>query len=170
MTLTKLERKNIVNQLLILEKLYPEEAKYYEEHRIAFENGYTSHYEDYFEGLYDEMSDDECREVLDVLDMYSALHFSFRQIKNSTSISKEDIKFIGFDGNHETSKMSYTRYFLHDLDRYKELHGSDGKYGYNSHGFKTMSNYRKMLLRYSKYNDIKKNQLDENAILDILGK
>lgn len=53
-----------------------EETDYYVINREALEEGYTLHYEWMFEGLFEEMSEDECREVIDILDMYRALHFS----------------------------------------------------------------------------------------------
>ncbi|MFA0674070.1 YfbU family protein, partial [Vibrio sp. 10N.222.51.A6] len=40
MKLDKKERLALVNQFLILEKLYPEEADYYAQHRQAISEGY----------------------------------------------------------------------------------------------------------------------------------
>lgn len=38
--MSEIERLTLVNQFLILEKLYPEEADYYEKNRIALQQGY----------------------------------------------------------------------------------------------------------------------------------
>jgi uncharacterized protein len=81
MKLTKIERLLLVNQLLILEKLYPESAKAYKQERTALREGYELHYKDLFHLIEDEtLSEDQCREVLDVLEMYRAITFSARRL------------------------------------------------------------------------------------------
>ena len=75
MELTKIERLSLINQYLILEKLYPEEKEHYSELRQALENGYTLHYSWCFDFLSDDMPIDECKKVLDILDLYRSMDF-----------------------------------------------------------------------------------------------
>ncbi len=63
MELNEKDRLIIANQLKIIEKLYPEEADYYAKHGKVVEQGYKLHYSWLVEHLYDEMTEDECREV-----------------------------------------------------------------------------------------------------------
>ena len=138
------DRLLISNQLKILEKLYPEEAAYYSKHRTAIENGYELHYPWLVEHFYEEMSEAECKEILDILDMYRAITFSSKNIQDLTGIDDYWLKFKGFDGNHEVKQLGYARYFIVDLERYEEL-----KYGmefptFNSHS-RTLEKYRSML-------------------------
>jgi len=143
MDLTKLERIGLINQFLILEKLYPEDADYYAKHRKAVQEGYKLHYEWIFEHLYEEMSEDECREVLDILEMHRALAWSYMDITGSTDVEPK-YRFIGFDGNNESSQLSYASYFIIDLDRFQELLYGKEYWDLNSH-MPTLDKYRRML-------------------------
>lgn len=163
MKLTKLERLSLCNQFLILEKLYPEYADGYEQHRKAVQNGYALNYDWIMEHMYDEMSEQECKEVLDILEMYRSITFSYERLSEKESINTGFLKFPGFDGNNESGQMGYAMYFIIDLGRYEEL-----KYGkefpdLNSHR-PTLEKYRSMLEEWKNcsnqnelgYSDIKR--------------
>ena len=56
------------------------------------------------------------------------------------------VKFPGFDGNHETGMMSYSKYITKDLNRFgyvSELHQKD----FNSHT-EMLGRYRGMLSKF----------------------
>ncbi len=113
MNLTKKERLSFIYQLRILEALYPDDANYYARNRTALEEGYTLHYEWMVEHLYDELSEDECREVLDILDMYSEIAWGVEKLEEGDELKEHHLaRFPGFDGNNETNLMSYVRYFV----------------------------------------------------------
>ena len=133
MDLTKKERLLLINQFLILEKLYPEEAKYHEKNRIALQHGFKLHYNWIFENISDELSEDECRDVLDTLELYRALITSFDNLGDKQGLNETDVKFPGFDGNNEPELLAYTRYFIVDLDRYDELIRGRKYPDFNSH-------------------------------------
>ena len=95
------------------------------------------------------MSESECREVLDILDMYRAITFGLSQIDKEDPINKHRLaRFIGFDGNNEGQLMSYVRYFIMDLDRYDELKQREYP-SFNSHA-RMLETYRAMLERWQK--------------------
>lgn len=142
MKLSVKDRLVLINQYLILEKLYEDEASHYQKHRKALEEGYALHYDWIVEGLYDEMSEEECREVLDILDMFSILKRSYDLHKDTIQLEERYVVFSGFDGNNETRQMSYTRYFVVDLDRFHELRGQGDDF--NSH-MPSLPRYRRML-------------------------
>lgn len=144
MKMSLTERAIIANQLKILEKLYPEDAKNYAIYRTAIENGYEMHYFDFFEGSLEEMSKEECLEVIDILDMYRALTFSYQKLTDKTGIDENEIHFDGFDGNEEPRQYWYARYFILDLDRFKELTYGQEYPDLNSHCNK-LETYRGML-------------------------
>lgn len=147
MELTKKERLAFIYQLKILENLYPDEAVDYANYRTALEGGYALHYDWMTEHLSDEMSVDECREVLDILDMYRVITDGIAKLDATDSLKKHRLsKFLGFDGNNEGQKRSYARYFIVDLDRYSEL--KDGEYpSLNSHT-RMLETYQTMLARW----------------------
>ena len=153
MKLDKKERLILSNQLKILEKLYPEESDYYAQHRKALEEGYSLHYGWLFENIYDEMSVEECKEVLDILDMYRAITFSYQKLEDKGELESHSyLKFRGFDGNNETKQMAYAQYFMINLDRYQELKYGQTSPDLNSH-MQMMSKYRNMLNEWKKYKD-----------------
>lgn len=147
MHLTKSERLSLIFQMKILEKLYPEEAAQFSQNRIALEEGFTLHYEWLFESLRDEMSEEDCQEVLDILDMYRAITFSLQKFDGADDLKKHRLaKFKGFDGNNEGQRMDYVRYFIVELERYDEL--KQGKLPtFNSHT-RMLPTYQKMLQRW----------------------
>ena len=145
----KLKRYELINQLLILEKLYPEEADYYARNRKALENGYELQYSWLTENISDGLSEEECKEVLDILDMYRSITFSWQRLHEGEELP-EKLKFRGFDGNNETALMSYVQYFVIDLERFDELtYGKEHPY-FNSH-CPMLDKYRRMLSVWKKY-------------------
>lgn len=142
--LTEQERLIIGNQLLILEKLYPEDASYYAVQRKAVEQGYTLHYSDLTSGYFDEMSEARCREVIDILQMYRCIDSNLRKPENADLQEHHMSRFNGFDGNYETSEMLYAQYFILDLDRFEELRYGSEHPDWNTH-MPVLDTYRRML-------------------------
>lgn len=166
MDLTKKERVIISNQLKMLEKLYPDEAQYYANHRKAIEYGFKLHYSWVAEHIDDdEMSEEECKEVLSVLDMHRAITFSYNRIKEQTKLTVDNIRFRGYDGNNETRQFSYTNYFITDLGRFDELKFDSEYPDFNSHCPK-IEKYRRMLDIWESYPD--KIDLNEEQIKELL--
>lgn len=154
----KLKRYELINQLLILEKLYPEEADYYARNRKALENGYELHYSWLTENISDGLSEEECKEVLDILDMYRSITFSWQRLHEGEELP-EKLKFRGFDGNNETALMGYVQYFVIDLERFDELtYGKEHPY-FNSH-CTMLDKYRRMLSVWKQYDfDLTEDQI-----------
>jgi uncharacterized protein YfbU (UPF0304 family) len=89
------------------------------------------------------MSEDACKEVLDILDMFSALERSYRQLaEKPAGVSECDVTFFCFDGNHETEQLSYASFLIEKEGKWQELadHGDH----LNSHG-PFLDSYRRML-------------------------
>lgn len=133
----------------------------------ALQNGFVLHYNDVFSCLYDEeLSEEECKEVLDILEMYRGIIYSYNHLKNQGqigSLTDDNVRFRGFDGNNETKQMAYTRYFIVDLDRYSEIKDLSNNY-FNSH-FPMLDKYRKMLKQWKVYKEKEIGySMDENQI------
>lgn len=159
----KLKRFELINQLLILEKLYPEEADHYAKNRKALEYGFELHYSWLTENLSDGLSEEECKEVLDIMDMYRSITFSWNRIHPDKEIPKE-YRFKGFDGNNEGDLRSYIQYFIIELDRFDEL-----RYGSS---FPSFNSHTRMLERYRKQLEVWKTcdfDLTEQQITSITG-
>lgn len=166
MELSKKERLAFIYQLRMLEALYPDEAAEFSNHRTALENGYALHYDWMAEQLSEEMSEEECREVLDILDMYRAITFSIDSLDKEDVLHKHHLaRFPGFDGNNEGRQMSYARYYIVDLDRYSELKGSEYP-RFNSH-MRMLNTYQTMLGRWKSLDN--KFELSRDQVASILG-
>jgi len=164
MELSKQERLILSHQYKILENLYPEEAKIYAQHRKIVEDGYALNYEEICTHIYDELSDGECGEVLDILAMHRDLYHSAQALTDEPKIA---ISFHGFDGNNETKQMAYTRFYIDELQMYTELTKIAQSPDYNSH-YPILGRYRLMLDEWRDCKD--KNNLsreDINRILDV---
>ena len=141
--MTEIERLSLVNQFLILEKLYPEEAEYYEKNRLALEQGYKAHYKTIFEHLRDEMSEEQTREILDILEMYRAITWAYSGCNKGKKVDSKYL-FPGFDGNEEPDQLAYCHYFIINLERYQELIRNPEYPDFNSNE-PMLSRYRRML-------------------------
>jgi len=151
------ERQVLINQLEILKKLNDDSSdeKDFNNKIEALKSGYELHYQDVFDEISDEtLSYDECREVLNILEMFRGIIFSYNHLKQEQKLLKlttEDVKFDGFDGNNETKQMLYTKYFISDLNRYSEIQKLCGNdFDYNSHCPK-INTYRIMLDIWNRY-------------------
>jgi uncharacterized protein YfbU (UPF0304 family) len=159
----KLKRYELINQLLILEKLYPEESEYYANNRKALERGYELHYNWLTEHISDGLSTEQCNEILEILDMYRSITLSWNRLSKEKEIP-DKLKFKGFDGNNETAWMGYVQYFIIDLDRFRELtYGNEYPY-FNSH-LPMLKKYQKMLNIWKNFDfDLTKEQI--NVLLE----
>jgi len=158
MELSKPERLILSHQYKILEKLYPEEEAVYKQSRKIVEDGYTLNYDEISNHIYDELTINECKEVLDILDMHSALFHSVQELPDEQKVS---ISFHGFDGNNETDYMAYTRFYIDELQRYSELTEIAQSKDFNSH-YPTLRRYRLMLNEWNQCAD--KNNLTREEI------
>ena len=92
-------------------------------------SGYTRLYEGELAKFIDsEVSEEICKEVIDILDMYRLLH------------AAAGLKSAGFDGNEETDHYAYAGFTIEDMGRWSEF----AKCDLNSHT-EMLPRYRKML-------------------------
>ena len=167
MKITDIEKIILINQYKILSKLYPEDTNFYETNIKILESGYTLHYTDLTYCIdHTEMTEDECKEVLAILDIYRLLSFSVDDLGESGDVdfTGKKIFFPGFDGNYEANYLSYTKFFLHTLDRFQELHHTGSFPDYNTH-CPVLDQYRKMLEKAKTYgkplSHLSKTQINE---------
>ncbi|MEH7392414.1 YfbU family protein [Bacillus sp. JJ1474] len=156
------ERLLLSNQYNILAKLSSDEdeKKQYENLSEVFRAGYVWGYGLATETILGETTKEECRFVLDTLDMYSRLYFSRRESKEAQeAIEEKEVLFKGFDLNdpQEGKYYSFYKFLVEDLNRfseYKELIEKGKIEGYNSHGFGPSMETIEMMLRKAKEVDV----------------
>lgn len=157
--LTLKDRIILRNQYRILELLDKKESDWYGQAVKILESGYALEYGN-LTGAIDpsEISEDTCREVINILDMYRFLQWAFRDLKDKSGIKESELSFPGFDGNNESAHLSYGR-FLNTTKRFEESKVE------NSH-MPTLEVYRRMLAAYGKVKD--KHQLTKVDVQAIL--
>jgi uncharacterized protein len=149
MELTLKERLLLANQYLILEKLYPNEADRYAQFRKALQNGYVQAYGELTQWFSeDELSTEECRKVMDILDMYRVMRAAHARLSDRAAITEHDVTFPGFDGNNESKHFSYAKYLIEDCGRWEEFKGCD----LNTHS-EMMPVYDRMLAAWNQSKD-----------------
>lgn len=143
MELTKKELLVFNYQLKILEKLYPSQATFFAKKHNTLNDGFVTKYRNMADFLFGELSEEDCLEVLNILDMYTAITSSLLKLEKSDNLHYHPFaKFNGFDGNNEGNRMAYVQIYMYDLDRFKEMR-SVNKNSYNS-GTPMLKIYRKM--------------------------
>ena len=151
MELSRTERWILSNQYRILEALYPDEAPSLARRRRVVEEGYELHYDWITEHIYDDphtMTARECREVLDILDMFSALRNSYEDLDDKPAVEDRHIRFRGFDGNNEPKQLSYAEFLMED-GRFTNV---VNRAGLNSH-MPVLDAYRRQLAVWQRSND-----------------
>jgi hypothetical protein len=143
-SLTPYERQQLINQYKILELLDPSQSEYYRECQRILIEGYSILYGDVFE-TWKEMSEDECRYVFDVLDLFRTLRFSYDELRDKQGLTEDYIRFGGFDGNNEGKNLSFLT-FLKDQGKWQET--LEGNRDFNSHSIVTVGRYPEMLKRW----------------------
>jgi uncharacterized protein len=154
----KLKRYEMIHQLIILCRVDPFNSDRYHNDIEILRNGYEFEYT--WEKLADPMTKDQCKEVLDILDMYRAIDNYWR--KNHTDPIPIPLKFGGFDGNNESRYLDYTRFVIYS-GRYTELKYGNDNCGFNSH-FCTLGKYRRMLAAWNGMGSSVRNDLTENNV------
>ena len=122
--LTQAERTILVNQLLILETLRPEEADHYSIQRKALAEGYEAYFDDCLVRADCAMSIEESSEVFETLNLFRALHSSAKRLGLSEWLAEHyNGRFLGYDGNDEVEVMymGFVDYLANQLGLYAEL-------------------------------------------------
>ena len=178
MKLSRKERFDLAYKLRVLGKLYPNSLGTFESEIEALESGYMLHYEGAYELIStEELSIKECEFVLEVLNLYRSLIFSFEKIDNPKNLKKEDLRFPGFDGNNETKHWRYTEYYIERCNspsyHFNEIrllcngNKKDNLGYYNSHE-PMIDDYKKMLEKFYTFSKKYKCELTEEQIIEVL--
>lgn len=163
--LTRVERWILANQYRILEVLQPDDAGHFRHAREALESGYELEYASIAENVYDDphiLSIGDCTEVLDTLAMYESLQQAYDELTDKSGIEEHQVRFPGFDGNNESTRIGYCRHFCERGDdrRYESLRRPAD---WNSH-MPSVDGYRRMLEVWYPMRDRMLQQLSDESL------
>ncbi|SDC45659.1 YfbU family protein [Nocardioides lianchengensis] len=155
--LTKLQRQLLVQNHEILAKLSKDrhDIEYHESMIEVLQRGYTLEYEKEFGGIWEELSPENCRIVMDILDMFRVCGAAVEKLtkKERETLGEDNLRelsFGGFDGNDsvEIHMLGYVRHLV-ATGRWGEVSTRiDDKHdGGNSHAPMLVS-YRRMVVTY----------------------
>lgn len=148
MNLSKTDRLLLANQHEILALLEPHFADSHKQVVEALRSGYQSAIDRLFDNVFDGLSREECLEVINVMDLHTALMLSHKNLSpaDQATVRVKDLDFLGYDGNDETMFMAYARYLVEHESRFTDLAQlSDGsKNDFNSH-YPSRDGYSKMV-------------------------
>ena len=151
-SLTNIEKVLLVNQFEILRQITPGGNEHYNDLIEIIRNGYSIFYSMIdSEITEEEMSVEESRFVLDILNFYRAIEFYKRDNPNDSNkiIEHQYAQFKGFDGNEkeECRYMGFVNFLFETQNKFKELHYCDS----NSH-CPMADTYRKIIAALNKMN------------------
>jgi len=169
--LSTTERIMLSNQYKILEKLYDNEAIDLQRKRKIVECGFELEYHQLNNRISDSqiLTENECREIIEILQMFSALENSYNNLSagEKNEIDLERIQYKGFDGNHECKQGDYADFCILMKNRGHENTDEIPGLHYNSH-IPMISVYRRMLTKWKELRELEKNvHLFKKDILSI---
>lgn len=167
MQLTKKDRVVLYYQMRVLEHLDASQADFYRQAQEILQEGYEGEYGKITEIVYDGLNESDCSLVVSILHMFDTLWNNYRNIDDTSDIEEWDVKFRGFDGNHELEgkMMGYVRYLVSD-DRFRILTYGNDNSDFNSHT-QMLPKYEAMLSEWSRSAD--KFSLSKEDVVLIVG-
>lgn len=161
--LDRLQRQMLYNQFEVIERVTGESCK---EQKEILLNGYELFYGDLFVVYESSVSEADCVFVLDVLSAYRLVHIFIEQNPTDTEVNGHHrAKFIGFDGNNETKLMAFTRFLVHEQNKFEEARNSEHD-DFNSHS--PMRDVYAPMVREYKARKINVRKMSRDDILGML--
>ena len=148
MELTRAERWILSNQFTILSTLDEKNREFYDNTREIIERGYEGLYDTCSAYIYSDdetLSEEESKEVFDILDMFSAITRSLETIEDKSVIDVSMLKFSGFDGNTEGVYMAFARFYCTEYQGGNQYTGVKRVKLLLFHPYQTLETYRRML-------------------------
>ncbi len=131
------------NQHLILSIIDQDNKKEHENAMKALQSGYEFDIDRLADGFSDGFSEDDCKEVREIMEMNYQLEEAARRHGLT-------YQFDGFDGNNESEQCAYARHCWQDRGEWEGLSGGRDKL--NSHS-RSMDRHRRMLNEWRRIED-----------------
>ena len=129
MEMTNAERLIISNQYKMMTMLDPDNAERYRRLQTIVERGFGLQMRE-LDRDFGELSEQTCRTVIDVMEMYHALQVSYGNMEDKHGVDERRVQFLGFDAATEARYLSYVRFMVNTEGRY--THFDSGTHGFNS--------------------------------------
>lgn len=152
MVLSEKDRLILYNQYEILKLLQPEDehtVNMCEDAQKILSGGFTYNYGELDCMFSEEIPEDECKLVIDILRMFRNLYVSYEGLnaEEKQQLDLEDVTYQGLDGNNETMYKKYADFIIASPE-FEEIY-KNGRYNDNSHSRKILQ-YEKMWENYNR--------------------
>ncbi len=129
MEMTNAERLILSNQYKMMTMLDPDNAERYRRLQTIIERGFGLQMRE-LDRDFGELSEQTCRTVIEVMEMYHALQVSYGNMEDKHGVDGRRVQFLGFDAATEARYLSYVRFMVNTEGRY--THFDSGTHGFNS--------------------------------------
>ena len=117
MEMTHAQRLILSNQYKMMTMLDPDNAERYRRLQTIIERGYGLQMRE-LDREFGELKEETCRIVIDIMEMYHALHVSWTNLKDADTIDERRVTFLGFDAATEARFLGYVRFMVNVEGRY----------------------------------------------------
>ena len=129
MEMTNAQRLILSNQYKMMTMLDPANAERYRRLQTIIERGYGLQMRE-LDREFGELKEETCRTIIDIMEMYHALHVSWSNLQDQQSIDERRVTFLGFDAATEARYLGYVRFMVNVEGRY--THFDAGTHGFNA--------------------------------------
>ncbi|CDG88373.1 MULTISPECIES: YfbU family protein [Xenorhabdus] len=129
MEMTHAQRLILSNQYKIMSMLEPEHTERYRRYQTVIERGFGLQLRE-LDRDFGELSEETCRLIVNIMEMYHALHVSWSNLKDKQELDERRMVFLGFDAATEPHYLAYVRFMVNTEGRY--THFDSGSHGFNS--------------------------------------
>ncbi len=143
MEMTNAQRLILSNQYYLMSQMNPENAEKYQRLQTIVERGYALQMKE-LNKEYGCISEEECQEVLNIMEMYFALQESYKMLGEAdrSDVDSRRLNFLGFDIASESQLVHYVRFLIDSEGHYPQFDKAD--HHFNSQ-IPMLEKYRRML-------------------------
>ncbi|MDE1224013.1 YfbU family protein [Vibrio aestuarianus] len=143
MEMTNAQRLILSNQYFLMSQMDPNNANKYKRLQTIVERGYELQMRE-LNKEFGCLTEAECREVIDILEMYHAMQESHKMLSDcdGKEVDQRRLQFLGFDIAREAQLVHYVRFLLDSEGLYTQFDKAD--HHFNSQ-MPMLDKYRRML-------------------------
>ncbi len=143
MEMTNAQRLILSNQYYLMSQMDPENAAKYQRLQTIVERGYELQMNELNKD-FGCLSDAECRQVIDIMEMYHAMQESNKMLEEAErkDVDQRRLQFLGFDIATECQLVNYVRFLTDSEGLYPQFDKAD--HHFNAQ-MPMLEKYRRML-------------------------
>ncbi|WP_342607250.1 YfbU family protein [Vibrio tritonius] len=148
MEMTNAQRLILSNQYTLMSQLDPANSAKYQRLKTIVERGYDLQMKE-LNKEFGCLSEQTCREVIDIMEMYHAMQESYNMLPESaqSDVDQRRLIFLGFDAATEGQLVQYVRFLVSSEGLYTQF--DQGEHGFNSQ-IPMVEKYHRMLTLWKK--------------------